>query len=340
MSTGIRISIVINNYNYETYLAEAVDSALAQTYAALEVIVVDDGSTDGSLKLLRQFGDRIRVVPQLNQGQAAALNSGFHESSGDWVLFLDADDTLNIDAVESLVLIAAALPPEYAAIQFKLCCVDAQSRIILPMQTNPRSFRDGDPLSSLLSVGSYCFAPTSGNLFRAESLRELMPVPVETYKICADLYIQTAIPFVGKIHFVSEETLGSYRTHGSNNFVSKEKGEQKIILRLQRDLMLGSAKRRLICALSEKHGYAVSGLALKPGQSALLKQLVCKRSTGKIEGEEPDGPILVEMLCNVVKRSSGLRNYMSNIRVCMFGILITFAPRSQVGRLYCRMISA
>ena len=339
MVTSPQVSVVINNYNYEPYLAEAVDSALAQTYAELEVIVVDDGSTDGSLELLRQYGDRIRVVTQKNQGQAAALNSGFNESTGAWVLFLDADDTLNADAVQSLVSIATTLSPEYAAIQFKLCCVDAQSRVILPKQSNPRSFSDEDPLTSLLSEGSYFFSPTSGNLFRAESLREVMPVPVETYKICADLYIQTAIPFVGKIHFVSQGTLGSYRIHGKNNFVSKEKEELKIILKLQRELRLGSAKRSLIGILSKKHGYAVFDFALKPGQSALLKQLVCKRSTGKLEGEIPDRPILVEMLCNVVKRSRGLKNCMSNIRVCLFGIIISFAPRSQVGSLYCRMVN-
>ena len=334
------VSVLINNFNYELYLVEAIESALNQTYRNIEVVVVDDGSTDGSLELLRQFGDRIRVVSQKNQGQAAALNSGFNESTGDWVLFLDADDILNSGAIESLVGVVATLPREYAAIQFKLCCIDAQSRAILPKQTNPRSFRDGDPLSSLLSAGSYCFAPTSGNLFRAESLREVMPVPVETYQICADLYIQTAIPFVGKIHFVSEGTLGSYRIHGSNNFVTKEKEERKIILKLQRELSLGSAKRSLIGILSKKHGHSVSAFALRPGQSALLKQLVCKKSTGKIEGEEPDGPILVEMLCNVVKRSHGLRDCMSNIRVCLFGILILCAPCAQVGRLYSKMISA
>jgi glycosyltransferase involved in cell wall biosynthesis len=334
-----KVSIIINNYNYEPYLAEAVDSALDQTYAEIEVIVVDDGSTDGSLELLRQYGDRIRVVSQRNQGQGAALNTGFNEATGDWVLFLDADDTLDPNSVQSLVSVATTLSRKHAAIQFKLRCIDARGNAIIPEQSNPQSFIDSDPLASLLREGSYCFAPTSGNLFRAESLREVMPVPVETYKICADLYIQTAIPFVGKIHFVSEGTLGSYRIHGSNNFVTKEKEERKIILKLQRELSLGSAKRSLIGILSKKHGHSVSAFALKPGQSALLKQLVCKRSIGLLAEEEFDRPILVEMIYNVAKRSRDFRSCMSNIRVCLFGILISFAPRSQVGRLYCRMIS-
>lgn len=84
--------MVIPNHNYGRFVADAVESALAQTYPPFEVIVVDNGSTDDSLEVLRAFGSRIRLIAQENRGQAGARNRGIEESRGDWVAFCDADD--------------------------------------------------------------------------------------------------------------------------------------------------------------------------------------------------------------------------------------------------------
>ena len=87
-----KVSVIIPNYNYSQYLGEAIDSVLAQTVTDIEIIVVDDGSTDGSKELLDSFGDRIRTVFQKNQGVSAARNHGVCISRGEFVAFLDADD--------------------------------------------------------------------------------------------------------------------------------------------------------------------------------------------------------------------------------------------------------
>jgi len=86
------VSVIIPNYNYASYVGKAIDSVLGQTYSNTEIIVVDDGSSDGSLDVLRQFGDRIKVIEQKNQGVSMARNNGVAASTGEYVAFLDADD--------------------------------------------------------------------------------------------------------------------------------------------------------------------------------------------------------------------------------------------------------
>lgn len=87
-----RVSVVIPVYNGEQYIQETLESVLGQTYPDVEVIVVDDGSTDSTLDILASYGDRLRVFRQKNSGAAAARNKGIQEATGKWVAFVDADD--------------------------------------------------------------------------------------------------------------------------------------------------------------------------------------------------------------------------------------------------------
>lgn len=92
LSSEPLVSIIIPAYNSESYIAKAIDSGLGQTYPNVEVIVVDDGSTDDTWKLLVGYGDRIRAFRQENRGAAAARNRGLQEVRGEYIAFLDADD--------------------------------------------------------------------------------------------------------------------------------------------------------------------------------------------------------------------------------------------------------
>jgi glycosyltransferase involved in cell wall biosynthesis len=88
----MRISAIMPLYNTQDYICEAIDSILAQTCPAGEVIVVDDGSTDGSAGLVERYGSAIRLLRQAHAGSAAAINRGLAASTGDTIAFLDADD--------------------------------------------------------------------------------------------------------------------------------------------------------------------------------------------------------------------------------------------------------
>jgi glycosyltransferase involved in cell wall biosynthesis len=96
----VTISVVIPTYNHGLYLREAIDSALAQTLPPLEVIVVDDGSTDGTAAVLRDYGGRIRTIRQANAGVAAARNTGMAAVTGAYIAFLDSDDVWAPDKLE------------------------------------------------------------------------------------------------------------------------------------------------------------------------------------------------------------------------------------------------
>src|ERR1043166_191328 len=96
-------SVVINNHNYGRYLRDAIESALAQTHPEVEVIVVDDGSTDDSRDVIASYGDRVQAINKANGGQASALNVGVAAAHGEVLFFLDSDDMLRPDIVRQVV---------------------------------------------------------------------------------------------------------------------------------------------------------------------------------------------------------------------------------------------
>lgn len=86
------ISVIIPVYNREKYIAEAIESVLAQTYKPLEIIVINDGSTDNSAEIIKNFGSKIKYFDQVNSGLANTLNKGINLTNGEFIAFLDSDD--------------------------------------------------------------------------------------------------------------------------------------------------------------------------------------------------------------------------------------------------------
>lgn len=212
MNNNPLVSLIVNNYNYGRFLRDAIDSALNQNYPNTEVIVVDDGSTDDSREIISSYGDKIISVLKENGGQASALNAGFQASRGEIVIFLDADDYLFPYSVERVV---AAWKPGLAKVHYRLQIVDATGNLLGERPGSGTPLDNGDVLPGLLQSGGYITTPTSGNAFSRAVLSQILPIPEDQFRISADGYLITLVPFYGEIAAV-EESLGVYREHGNN----------------------------------------------------------------------------------------------------------------------------
>jgi glycosyltransferase involved in cell wall biosynthesis len=209
----MRVSIIINNFNYGHFLPQAVDSALRQTYPEVEVIVVDDGSTDDSLERLGPYRGRVLVVAKENGGQGSCYGAGFSRCSGDIVMFLDADDYLSPRCIERVVRVWSE---KVSKVHFYMAIVDADRR---PLGSRMPSGRlaGSDALKMMRLFGSYCSPPGSGNVFSAAFLRTILPFRNERELVhSADAVPIFAAPYFDEVIAINE-VLGFYRRHGKAN---------------------------------------------------------------------------------------------------------------------------
>lgn len=205
-----RISVVIPCFNYERYVALAIRSALEQTLPPLEVIVIDDGSTDQTAGVLSGFGEQIKTITQENAGQVEAMNRGFAASSGDLVMFLDADDLLRPTALES---VAKAWRPRCAAVQFELDVIDGAGHPLGRRFCNyVEPYGAAEVRQEFSRFGTYVWPVLSGNVYSRWFLRKLMPL---TQKKAPDGVLNTLAPLYGEVQVITAP-LGCYRLHGAN----------------------------------------------------------------------------------------------------------------------------
>jgi glycosyltransferase involved in cell wall biosynthesis len=206
-------TVVIVNYNYEKFIGDAIDSALAQSYKPLEVIVVDDGSTDGSRERILSYGERIRPIFKKNAGQGSAYNAGWLAARGDSVLFLDSDDVLVPEAMAKAV--DAFEHSDAVKVQFYLAQVDRELNplgYLLPSY----AFSLIDPREQIKNYGYYVSPPASGNAFRKSFLDEIMPADEIRHRRAPDGYTTGLAGIAGRVISIPE-TLGYYRIHGDNS---------------------------------------------------------------------------------------------------------------------------
>ncbi len=211
MSNSPLVSIIINNYNYERYLEQAIQSALSQDYPHYEVIVVDDGSTDNSRTLIEYYSGRVKSVFKPNGGQGSAFNAGFEVAQGDVILFLDADDFYLPHTVSEIM---RHWRPGTAEVMWRLANTDSEGKPIGSFQPS-QMCHSGDHRRFLLRYGQYPLPPTSGLAFSREVLNQILPLDPTDWRINADTPLFVSAPFFGEVVTIPK-VLGNYRLHGNN----------------------------------------------------------------------------------------------------------------------------
>lgn len=274
------VSIIIANYNYARFLRRAIDSALAQDYQAVEVVVVDDASTDGSAEVIATYGDRVvACLRNANGGHAAAFNSGFAASRGEIVFFLDADDYLYRHAVSTVV---TAWQDGVTQAQFRLHLVDGQAVIdTYPPPELP--FDNGDVRPQLLRCGRYRTTVTSGLAFERATLEAILPIPEAAFRQGADGYLATVVPMYGAVTSI-DSCLGAYRQHDANHSSFNERLAERARWRIEHDF------RRLdaLSQIAEEAGLALPPDACLRDPTHLeerLASLCTERARHPVEGD-------------------------------------------------------
>jgi glycosyltransferase involved in cell wall biosynthesis len=218
MSRQTRASIIISSYNYGRFLRPAIDSALAQrteNAEEIEVIVVDDGSTDDSIQIIQSYGRRICPLLKANGGQASAINAGFASSTGEAVFLLDSDDILMPGAVERAL--SEFDDPAVVKVHWQMRVIDEHGTPTGRLYPD-RPLSDGELRDTVLRDGpeAYEWPPTGGNAWRRSFLQGALPIPQEIYRVCPDLYLAALVPVAGLIRSV-DQPLSCWRLHGRNN---------------------------------------------------------------------------------------------------------------------------
>lgn len=216
------VTVVICNYNYERFLAQAIESALAQDYPATSVIVVDDGSTDGSRQVIERYESRISAVFKENGGQVSAYNRAVELLEAGYAILLDSDDLLYPSAVSDVVSVFER--GEYAKVQFRLDVIDSDGKLtgVHVPHTEPPS-----DCGSLLRRGwLYPSPPASGNAYRVSALKRIFPIPESAVnRYGADFYAIYGVVLLGPVGTISK-SLGGYRVHhtatSSTSFANSE----------------------------------------------------------------------------------------------------------------------
>lgn len=203
---GTTISVVIPCYNAEEYLRETLGSVVSQTHAPVEVLVVNDGSTDDSAEIAGSYGPPVRVIHQDNRGESVARNRGIDEARGEWVAFIDADDIWKPRKLEL----------QCAAIEDDVVCV----------HTNVFKFgtrSGGRDLSSIPRENRYELGTVAAcsTLFISSLLvrRTASPRFPEWTQYTEDLIYQLELVQQGRVRLVPEPLTG-YRHHAANQTYS------------------------------------------------------------------------------------------------------------------------
>ena len=235
------VSVLIDTYNHERFIEQAITSVLEQdmSMSDVEIVVVDDGSTDRTPEIVRKFEPRLRLVRKPNGGQASAFNTGIPECHGEIIAFLDGDDWW---APEKLRRVVETMEgePEVGIVGHGYAFAFPDGRRQLHVLREGFRFRANTLEGALLLRVRGAFLGTSRIAIRASVLQQVLPVP-ETITIQADEYLSTVAAALSEVRILPEP-LFYYRMHDSNAYqilktdLQRLRRKQKVLAELARHL--------------------------------------------------------------------------------------------------------
>ena len=233
-----KVSVIIPNFNYARYLAGAVESVLTQTYPDIELIVVDDGSTDASRDILMNYGESIHTIFQQNQGVSAARNNGVAASGGEFVAFLDADDEWLPTKVEKQVAMFSE-DPDLGLVHVGVNEIDADGDSIrLRLEGS-----SGDATRELLLIGRKGVLGGGSGLMVRRTVFDGVGGFDTRLSTSADWEFFFRVASRYRIGFVAD-VLMKYRFHNTNMRGNVGAMEHDMTLALEKAFADGSNKNR------------------------------------------------------------------------------------------------
>ena len=324
------VDIVINNHNYGDFLEEAIESACGQTHERVNVLAVDDGSSDDSRAVLARHGDRIGLVLKERGGQASALNAGMARSEGDVVIFLDADDVLRPEAA-ARVAAAFAADEGLSKVQYRMETIDAAGSPtgeIRPAAHLP--LPNGDlRAAELASPYDLVWMATSGNAFRAEAVRRILPIPEREYpRTGADWYLVHLTALLGRV--ASLEFVGAgYRVHGANSYEATAGGLD--LEQLRQAIGFAATTSGRLLRLADELGLARPERILSVADLAhRMISLRVEPARHPLPGDRPAG--LLADAVRALRRRQGVSPAMAAAFLAWFAAMAV-APRRLARRL-------
>lgn len=215
----MRFSIIIPSYNQELYLAEAIESALSQTFTDYEVIVIDDGSTDSSLEIARKYP--VKVISQVNKGLSSARNTGIMNAIGEYIYPLDADDIMESNCLEMVNRVIVETDADIVAPSFNTFGLHENPVILIKnpeiddfILSNRIGYFSAIRRSKLLECGGYSPRMTHG---------------YEDYHLWFDLLKRGA-----KLETM-KDTLIRYRTKSESMITTAQQHHAELMSQIQKD---------------------------------------------------------------------------------------------------------
>jgi glycosyltransferase involved in cell wall biosynthesis len=324
-SSPLGLSVVIPNYNYQEFVGQAIESALAIDAPRVQVIVVDDGSTDNSREVIERYRGRVTIVNQANAGQREAYNAGFRLASEEVVIFLDSDDMLDASVFRHIAPLWRA---GISKVQFRMRTIDALGRALgstipqYPGVPAPREIRRWAATTT-----AYPTPPGSGNAYARSFLAQIFPLD-DACGAPGDASCLAAAPFLGDVVTIPL-ALASYRVHGRNDGAASQLNVAQIQLHVVRAWQRHLYAQRIArgVGIEIEHGAVNRSLSYLPYR---LSSLRLGAATHPIQ-DDSSAAVLLDVL-HALFKPQGMA-WKGKVSIGAWAVLVALSPRSASRRM-------